>query len=146
MKFTGLCLVGILAILLASAHDDHANAQQPRQNFVPGELIVGYASTEDRETALKDLDAARSRLTVKGRPLDSLHAATLGSRVVKLHVEAASEADGPAKSAPVADLSSLQELAAQIKRLDKSVKYAHPNWVATIAPSSQGSADAETPQ
>lgn len=105
-----------------------------RPGFVPGEILVGYETAEDRERALEDIRAAAAPLTVRGEPLAGVEASVIGERALRLQLRfPARPAGAPAPGHDEA-LAALQDVAAQIKARDARVRYAHPNWIGTVAP------------
>jgi len=61
MKWLIAPLTALLALLLTDPLPA-AHAQSALQNFVPGELIVGYKSEQDRDSALNDIRSGEGKL------------------------------------------------------------------------------------
>jgi subtilisin family serine protease len=127
--------IGLFAPSLAA---DRGHAQTATQPFVPGEIIVGYKSAKDRDTALKEMTAGangRTRgLRGGGEPLASVRGEAVGEMAVKLRVQFSPSVRQATQRSPADELKALQEVARQVKESDSRVKYSHPNWILNIKP------------
>jgi len=128
----------IAAIISAFAVSAPAIAQQQGAQFVPGELIVGYNSPEERNSAIGELNAPRLR--TRGLTVDSVQAQPMGETSIKLRIEQPGRITTRGLQNPQADLQALEQFARDIKERDTRVKYAHPNWIMTIKPPSPAQA------
>jgi subtilisin family serine protease len=123
--------LSLVAALSDSTGADAAGA--PR--FAPGDIIIGYRSTQDREDAVKEINAAKDSFTVRGdEKADGLVASPMGSTGIKLHIEMPVTVRGDASKDPNAERKVLEDLATKIKESDARVKYAHPNWILDADP------------
>src|SRR5262249_42473098 len=118
--FVGLLLLAIMANVGV------AQTRQPA--FVPGEILIGYGSESDAGQAVEEINGTRDRVRMRGEAIPDVQAQKVGKTTVKLHIELPVRMRG-APSDPNAELQSLKEIAAQIKKEGKGVKYAHPNWL-----------------
>jgi serine protease len=106
-----------------------ARAQQPGQrDYVPGELIVGFKSTDDLDKAANALkEAERSGgISTRGASSSSVRIERLSETTAKLSLDFRTRANR--KLSGTGELDALQEYARQLSgRPD--VEYAHPNWI-----------------
>lgn len=103
-------------------------AAEPR--FEPGELLVGYVTSSDRDAALKRLSGAKDVLRVRGERLVSVELQPVADKAVKLHLTFPAPVLSATHNNPSEEIAVLQDVAKQIKDADHSVEYAHPNWIA----------------
>lgn len=123
-----------LALVFALATVVSSVAAEPR--FEPGELLVGYATSSDRDTALKRLSGAKDVLQVRGERLVGVEVEPIADKAVKLHLTFPAPVLNVTHNNPSEEIAVLQDVAKQIKDADHSVQYAHPNWIAEMKPSS----------
>jgi hypothetical protein len=102
-----------------------SSAAEPQ--FVSGELVIGYATPADRDTALKKLSGAKN-MQVRGAPIDKVDAQPVAESAIKLRVtfprEVLRSVHGQSDEGV-----ALEEIAGDLKANDKTVRYAHPNWI-----------------
>jgi hypothetical protein len=123
-----LALVFVLGTVVPSV------AAEPR--FEPGELLVGYATSSDRDTALKRLSGAKDVLRVRGERPIGVEVEPIADKAVKLHLTFPAPVLNVTHNNPSEEIAVLQDVAKQIKDADHTVQYAHPNWIAEMKPSS----------
>jgi serine protease len=108
------------------------SADEPQ--FVPGELIVGYKSEQDRAAAMKEINGTREGVRSLRRP-GSVEATEAGSTSLKLHFTfPESTTRGLRSGSGGSELAALQDLAKNLRESDSRVQYAHPNWIMNIDP------------
>jgi hypothetical protein len=112
----------VILILLASLS---AGVAEPR--FEPGELLVGYETGADRDKAAKVL--AQNALRVRDSNI-ALEVQSIGDKAVKLKLKLPANVLSAGRNDPSEQKGWLEEAAKQIKASDRSVTYAHPNWIA----------------
>jgi hypothetical protein len=110
-------------------------AAEPK--FEPGELLVGYVTSGDRDAALKRLAGAKDVLRVRGERLVNVEIQPVSEKAVKLHLTFPAPVLNVTHDNPSEEIAVLQDVAKQIKDADHSVEYAHPNWIAEAKISSQ---------
>jgi serine protease len=103
----------IVQVLICGA--DAQPIPMPQHDFVPGELLVGYNSEQDREVAAAEL-------RVRGAQGNSVTVEKIGPNVLKIRIELPRGAAG-------SQLGILENLATALKESDSRIKYAHPNWI-----------------
>ena len=132
MKWLIAPLTALLALLLTEQLPTaHAQSAKASQNFVPGELIVGYKSEQDRDSALNDIRSGEGKL--RGPGGSGVQAEELGETGLKLSFDFSGITRGPSENSP-SDLALLQGIAKSLRESDNRVKYAHPNWILNIEP------------
>lgn len=105
------------------------------QKFEPGELVIGYATSNDRDIAMKKLNGAKDIPRVRGERLDALEAKPIAENAIKVRLTLPERVLSATRNNPSEELAVLQDVAKQLRENDPSVRYAHPNWIA----------DAQTP-
>src|SRR6516165_5986796 len=105
-------------------------AAEPR--FVPGELLIGYTSASDRDTAIKKLSGAKETLRVRGEKLEAMDVQPMADKSVKLKLTFPARVLNATRNNPSEEKAVLDDIAKQLKDSDKSVQYAHPNWIAEM--------------
>src|SRR5579871_12330 len=140
MPWLRLALIGLTGTWLLQVFVDRAFAQaNATQQFVPGELIVGYKSPQDRDDAIKDIRDTKSKsLRVRGAVPDSVNVKKIGETSLQVHIDFPKETQRSVRDNPASEYTVLEEVAKQLKDNDPRVKYAHPNWIMTIEPPTQG--------
>jgi hypothetical protein len=117
-------LLVYLGLALASIVSP-SSAAEPQ--FVSGELVIGYATPADRDSALKKLSGAKN-MQVRGAPIDKVDAQPVAESAIKLRVtfprEVVRSVHGQSDEGV-----ALEEIAGDLKANDKTVRYAHPNWI-----------------
>jgi hypothetical protein len=98
------------------------------------EILVGYNSEQDRQAGEKELAAARDKLKVRGQSVESLRIQAISDKALKLKVGLPQALKAEIARTPAAEAAIIQELAAQVKRADKRIVYAHPNWIMGSVP------------
>lgn len=132
MKWLITTLTALLALLLTEPLPAaYAQSAKASQNFVPGELIVGYKSEQDRDSALNDIRSGEGKL--RGPDGSGVQAEELGETGLKLSFDFSGITRGPNENSP-SDLALLQGIAKSLRESDNRVKYAHPNWILNIDP------------
>jgi len=129
-------LWSVFAALLAVTSAERVLAQAPEgaPPFVPGELLIGFASGADREALVNQLDATRERLRAGGEAPAGLSVVRRSGSALKLRIEFPENIKVRLRSNPDAELDLLQEVARQLKASNPNVRYAHPNWIHSINP------------
>ena len=103
--------------------------------FEAGEIIIGYKSAQDREAAVKEIDAVKDNFTVRGdERAEGLATSPVGTTALKLHIQMPATVRGEAANDPNVERKVLEDLSAKIKETDPRVKYAHPNWILDVNP------------
>jgi hypothetical protein len=102
------------------------------RKFEPGELLIGYATSSDRDRGIKKLTGTKDTLRVRGDRLEGVDAQPIASNAVKLRLTFPTRVLSATRDNPSAEIADLQELARQLKEMDPSVQYAHPNWIADV--------------
>ena len=105
-------------------------AAEPK--FEPGELLIGYMTSNDRDRALKKLTGAKDALRVRGERLEGVEAQPIAGNAVKLRLTFSAHVLSARRNNPSEEVADLQEVAKQLKETDPSVQYAHPNWIAEV--------------
>jgi serine protease len=105
-----------------------AAQQQPKPEFVPGQLIVGFKSTQALDKAVDDLKETEKSggLSARGARSSSVGIERLSDRSAKVSFDF--RARSGRKLAKGAELEALEEYAKLLAK-DPNVEYAHPNWV-----------------
>src|SRR3974377_739356 len=99
--------------------------------FRPGELIVGYGSDSDRRTSagqLSKLPAVHSFNVLGCQKPQTLQWSNFQDAALLLKFELPASTNALAQGDPSFHRRLLEDLAAQIKRMDPRVKYVYPNW------------------
>lgn len=127
--------IGVLAFLFLKPGAMSVRAQSgvAQQQFVPGELIVGYKSAQDRKSALKDIEASKGSL----RGLNNgggVQAQEIGGTALKLRFNFSEETARSIQGNRASELSLLKDWAKSLREGDGRVKYAHPNWIMNVDP------------
>ncbi len=126
-------IAALVAFLLMEPHaiPAHAQSAKAQQDFVPGELIVGYKSEQDRNSALSDIQSEKGKL--RGPGGGGVQAEEIGETTLKITFDFSGTTRGPNENSP-SDLALLQGIAKSLRESDNRVKYAHPNWIMTVDP------------
>jgi subtilisin family serine protease len=132
LRITTVGLTG--ALFAAAIPAGCADAQELQQEFVPGELIVGYRKAQDRERALVSSSLDAGDLQVRGLALPDVQTTPIGDRALKLRLRMPAGLGRTIEESPANELAALRDVAAQIKAKDSGVRYAHPNWVLSLDP------------
>ena len=106
-----------------------ATAQQPRtQDFVPGQLIVGFKTPSDLDKAVTEFEQAEKASGARGAAVQSISVQVqrLNATSAKVHFEMGTRA--AARAGPASELTGLEEYA-NLLRQNPDVAFAHPNWV-----------------
>jgi len=98
------------------------------------EILVGYNSEQDRRAAEKELAGAKDQLKVRGQRLESLQVEAIGAKELKLRVGLPQAIRAEIARTPSLEAAIIQGLADQLRKADKRVAYAHPNWIVRMAP------------
>jgi hypothetical protein len=98
------------------------------------EILIGYNTEQDRRDAEKELAGAKDKLKVRGQSLESLQVQQVSDKALKLQIGLPQAVKAEIAKTPAAQTAILQGLADQLKRSDKRIAYAHPNWVMTGMP------------
>jgi hypothetical protein len=93
------------------------------------EILVGYNSEQDRQAGEKELATLRDKLKVRGQSVESLRIQAISDKALKLRVGLPPALKAEIARTPAVEAAIIQELAAQVKRADKRIVYAHPNWI-----------------
>jgi subtilisin family serine protease len=122
---------GLGAIVLGGLVLPVAAQQPPAPEYVPGELIVGFKSSQALDRAVDELkDSERSGgLTARGARSTSVGVERLSDRSAKVSFDF--RARSGARLSERAELDTLEEYARQMEK-DPNVEYAHPNWVVQL--------------
>ena len=135
MAWFRAAFIGFIGLWLPQALANDARAQEnSSQQFVPGELIIGYRSPEERDDAIRNIDQTKSMLRIRGVNPVGTQVKKVGDAGVVLHIDFPESLKRSTQSIPGSDYSLLEEAAKQLKEKDSKVKYAHPNWIMRIEP------------
>jgi len=120
-----------LVSLLGAIFVDAASAQSAgsQQQFVPGELIVGFNSDADRSSFARSAVDIGRKLRIGGERPDAIDVKTIGANAVIVKVKLSAGMRSRIRNDPNSELGALQEAAWQIKAGNPRVRYAHPNWI-----------------
>ena len=135
MQNTKVVLVLLAAIVLQSLGTPATAQTDGQPTFVPGELIVGYKSENDRQSAVEELMATNGNLrTLGSEDVQKSKVEALSGSALKLRFAVPARIKSLAKTDPNAERAFLEDLGAKIKQADSRVKYAHPNWIIRLDP------------
>jgi serine protease len=135
MRWFRIALIGLTGTGLLPALADYAHAQgNPSQPFVPGELIIGYKSPQDREDAIREMRQTKEKLRVRGEIPNDMQTNKVGETALRVRIDFPNAIKRSTRDSPTSELLLLQETAKQLKENDPRVKYAHPNWIMRIDP------------
>jgi subtilisin family serine protease len=123
-----LRLCGLAAAFLGTLVLPLAAQQAPKPEFVPGQLIVGFKSSNALDKAVDDLKETEKSggLAARGARSSSVGIERLSDRSAKVSFDFRSRSGR--KLAKGAELEALEEYAKQMAK-DPNIEYAHPNWV-----------------
>src|SRR5262249_6322220 len=110
----------VAVVLLAGTMSSPGIAEQ---KFEPGELLVGYATPNDRDNAIKTLSGAKKTLRARGAPLDAIDVKPVSENAVRMRVTFPAAVLNATRNNPAEEIAVLQDLAKQLKDSDKSVRY-----------------------
>jgi serine protease len=134
MHWLRIGVIGFIGIWLLQALADRADAQgSPPQQFVPGELIVGYKTPQDREDAIRDMRDKKEKMRVRGEIPSDVQVRKVGESSLAVHIDYPT-INRNTRDNPASEYTLLEEVAKQLKDNDSRVKYAHPNWIMRIDP------------
>jgi subtilisin family serine protease len=142
LSLTSCVVAGALA--LVAAERTFAQAPQYRPH-VPGELLVGFASDQDRDRLIGRLEETRERLRARGEPPAAITVEPRSGSALKLRIEFPERIRSRLDGNPEDELALLQDLARQLKANDSRIQYAHPNWIRSINPPPEGSPRSANP-
>ena len=106
-----------------------ALADQPK--FEPGALLVGYEKSTDRDRAVSVLADIKDAVRIRGGKLEEVRVEIVSDKAVKLRFKFPDSVLSATRNDPGQELGLLQDVARQLKQNDPSIRYAHPNWIAT---------------
>jgi subtilisin family serine protease len=124
------CLVASVLALVVTERT-FAQSSQSRPH-VPGELLIGFETDQDRDQLIENLDQARSRLRARGEAPAGLTVERRSGSALSLRVEFPENVRSRLLTNPEDELALLEELARQLKTENRKIKYAHPNWIRTL--------------
>ena len=107
-------------------------AMADQSNFQPGELLVGYSNSVDRDHAAQNLSHSKDLLQVRGDKLEDVQVQPVGDKALRLVLRFPYKVRSATRDNPADQLALLIDVARQLKDNDGSIRYAHPNWVAEI--------------
>jgi hypothetical protein len=116
------------------------------QKFEPGELVIGYATPNDRDNAMKKLNSAKDIPRVRGERLDALEAKPIAENAIKVRLTLPARVLRATRNNPSEELAVLQDVAKQLRENDPSVRYAHPSWIADAQTPSPAQPEKAAPQ
>jgi hypothetical protein len=102
-------------------------------DFVPGEILIGVNSPQDRDAVVRQIEAGGQRYRT-GNDIAGMAVEKSGNSGLRLKVEFSDSVKGRLRGDPNAELGLLQNLAQQIKANNPGVSYAHPNWITRVDP------------
>jgi subtilisin family serine protease len=138
------CLVAGAVALIAS---QHTFAQDPQYRpHVPGELLVGFQTDQDREQLIDKLEETKGRLRARGEPPAAITVERISGSALSLRIEFPDRIRSRLDGNPEEELALLLDLARQLKANDSKIRYAHPNWIRTINPPADGPPRAANPR
>jgi hypothetical protein len=117
-------LAGLAVLILLVSMPRGVAAEQ---RFEPGELLVGFETAADRDKAAKVL--AQNALHVRDSNI-VVEVQPIADKAVKLKLKLPANVLSASRNNPSEEKAWLEDAAKQIKAADRSVTYAHPNWIA----------------
>jgi hypothetical protein len=123
-----------LSIVCIVAWCDRAFAAE---EFIPGELIIGFASTADRDTFVQRGECVLLDVTAGGEKPAGVNFEIVGRVSLRLKIKFSSNLESRLQDDPASELQILEEVAEQLKAKFKTIRYAHPNWIAVPVPLNQ---------
>jgi len=130
MHFVRYCIMLTLSLVIASVPLVGAVAQRtPQPDFVPGELIVGFASSEARANAARELEQleAEGGMRLRGADSTSIELQQLDDTTVKVRFGSVRRSGTPLTQS--AERRVLEDTARLLKEEDERIEFAHPNWI-----------------
>jgi serine protease len=135
MAWLRTAFMGLIGLWLLQVLADDAYAQDNSlQRFVPGELIIGYNSSQERDDAIRNINEKKDTFRVRGANPVNTQVKKVGENGLVLRLDFPEAVKRGTRSNPVSEYSLLEEAAKQLKESDPRVKYAHPNWIMRIEP------------
>jgi subtilisin family serine protease len=119
------------ALALVAAERTFAQSSQSRPH-VPGELLVGFETDQDRDQLIENIDQARSRLRARGEAPAGITVERRSGSALSVRIEFPENIRSRLSANPEDELALLEELAQQLKTGNSKIKYAHPNWIRTL--------------
>jgi subtilisin family serine protease len=101
---------------------------QSQPAFEPNELLIGFRSKDERDKSARELDAVNNLVRMRGERVGGLTVKTISATSLKVRFDPPTQTRG-APSDPLADLTGY---AADLKRKDTRIRYAHPNWIVPV--------------
>jgi len=114
---------------------ERALAQNPRTPpHVPGQLLIGFESSADREALLNQLDQTKEGIRANGERPSDVVVERRGENAVIIKIEYPANMRERLRGDPDAELAVLREIAGQLKASNSKITYAHPNWIRDLSP------------
>jgi serine protease len=124
------CLVAsVLALVVIERTFAQSSLSRPH---VPGELLIGFETDQDRDQLIENLDQARSRLRARGEAPAGMTVERRSGSALSVRIEFPENVRSRLRTNPEDELALLEELARQLKTENSRIKYAHPNWIRTL--------------
>jgi subtilisin family serine protease len=119
---------GLAALCFGASILPLSAQQPPTREFVPGQLIVGFKSPQDLNTAVEDFKQAERSggLSARAARSSSVDVERLSERSAKINFDFRTRSG--TRLAEGAELEALEDYARQLAQ-DPKVEYAHPNWI-----------------
>src|ERR1043166_2839646 len=105
--------VAVGALTAVAVKPTWAQADQSAE-FVPGEILVGVNSPQERDAVVQQIEAGGQRYR-SGNQIAGLEVQQSGNSALRIKVEFSDSAKGRLRNDPNAELGLLQNLAQQIK-------------------------------
>jgi hypothetical protein len=122
----------LICLAILTLFGSNVAAVAAELKFAPGELLIGYTTPNDRDSAVKNLGRDKGTLRVRGEPLDGVEIQPIADKAVKLRLTFPARVLSVTRNNPSEEIAVLQDVAKQLKETDHSVQYAHPNWIADV--------------
>jgi hypothetical protein len=119
------------AILAAAILFTWAIALADQPKFESGALLVGYERSTDRDRAASVLASIKDAVRIGGGKLEEVRVEIVSDKALKLLFKFPDGILSATRNDPGLELALLQDVARQLKQNDPSIRYAHPNWIAT---------------
>src|ERR1700730_242003 len=136
MRCLQIAFMFLIGIALSQATViERARAQNsPPPSFVPGELIIGYKSSDDRDQAVREKTATQKKMRVRGASRTELEIQKVGESAVKVRIKFPKSVQENTRAGSPSELSLLQEIAKQLKEKDPRIDSVQLNWIRRINP------------
>src|SRR5262249_60958295 len=119
---------GVVRGALTAVPADQAFSQSPgTASPVPGQLLIGFQSSADRESLLNQLDQAKEGIRAGGERPSDVVVARRGESGMIIKIEYPANLRERMRGDPNAELAVLREIAGQLKAANNKIAAATPN-------------------